>query len=301
MSRTSPRAKTYEHTERITVAGRIRKFLVVTGAPVQGSTEGSETTPAAHAHPSAVLLFLHGSHQNGHSLRRFSGASFDDLASDGRVAVVYPHAVRWLWNHGNDDERHADDVAFMAALADHFRALYGPVPVIAAGYSNGGQMVIRMIHEIPEKFDGAAIVSATLPRPGGLEFVDKHMPMPVVLIHGTHDLVVPYRGESGFWGLGSKNRGPSAPQTAEYFAARNKIFGGPVISDIPSRPESGRTKVILSSHDQDGCPPVALYTVAGGGHVVPNPATRAVTLLGRTTRDINTADIVAEFFPALRP
>lgn len=297
VSRTASGPKILEHTSRIAVAGRSRSFLVVTGTPA-GRSNAVEPAPAT---PSAVLILLHGSHQNGRSLRRFSGRSFDALATGGHVAVVYPNAVRWLWNHSESVPRRADDVAFMAALVDHFHALYGPVPVVVAGYSNGGQMVIRMIHEMPEKFDGAAIVSANLPRPGGLAFADKHMPFPVVLIHGTQDLVVPYRGESGFWGLGSKNRGPSAPQTAQYFAARNNITRGPVISDVPHRAESGRTKVMLSSFAQDGCAPVALYTVVGGGHVVPNPATPAVSLLGRTTRDINAADVVADFFPVLRP
>lgn len=156
----------------------------------------------------------------------------------------------------------------MEALADHFHALHGPVPVIVLGFSNGGQLVIRLVHEIPGKIRGAALVGATLPRTGGMPFADILQPLPVLLVHGTHDMVVPYGGEGWFGGLFGRQRGPSAPETAEYFATRNKIMVASTRTVLPHRKESGRTSVILTSYKQEGIPPVALYTVVGGGHVL---------------------------------
>ncbi|WP_287931588.1 hypothetical protein [Arthrobacter sp.] len=288
-SRTQPRWDTRISSQMITVDGRERTFWTAVG-----------TSDSAAETPSAVLLVLHGSSQTGLAVRAFSGQSFDTLAAGGRVAVVYPDGLKRAWNHAARDVHTVDDVAFMTALADHFHALYGPVPVIAAGYSNGGQMVIRLIHEIPDKLDGAAIVSATLPRPGGLAFADRSLPLPVLLIHGTRDRVVPYRGEGTLWGRWARNPGPSAPDTAQYFADRNGITEPPVETVLPHRAESGRTWVRVRRYTQERRLPVTLYTVVGGGHVVPNRRKRAIFVLGRTTQDLSTMEAVADFFPVLR-
>lgn len=288
-SRTRARPGTRISSQAIAVDGRTRTFWTATAAA------GAEAVA-----PSAVLLVLHGSSQSGMQVRAFSGQSFDTLAAGGRVAVVYPDGLKKAWNHAARDANVVDDVAFLTALADHFHALYGPVPVIAAGYSNGGQMVIRLVHEIPDKLDGAAIVSATLPRPGGLAFADKLLPLPVLLIHGTRDRVVPYRGEGRLWGRWARNPGPSAPDTAGYFARRNGITDAPVETALPHRAASGRTSVRALRYTQAGRYPVTLYTVVGGGHVVPNRRKRAIFVLGRTTQDLSAVEAVADFFPALR-
>lgn len=273
--------------QRIRVEGWLRSFLLLT-------PDLPEDVP-----PSAVLIVLHGSSQTGQAVRSYSGNSFDLLALHGRTVVVYPEGVKKLWNHSSSAPNSADDVAFIAVLADLFRTRHGPVPVIIAGFSNGGQLLIRLIHEIPAKFDGAAIIGATLPR-GGLGFADQGLPLPVMLVHGTHDLVVPYGGEGWFGRFMGRKRGPSAPETAQYFASRNNITSAPSFTVLPHRHESGRTSVTATSFEQEGRAPVRLYTVAGGGHVVPNRRRKAIFLAGRTTQDISTAEALAEFFPVLR-
>ncbi|AIY01543.1 hypothetical protein ART_1944 [Arthrobacter sp. PAMC 25486] len=272
--------------QQIRVGGRLRSFLLL-------NPELPEGVP-----PSAVLMVLHGSSQTGQAVRSYSGNSFDLLALHGPTVVVYPEGVNKLWNHNSAAPRAADDVAVMAALADLFRTLHGPVPVIIAGFSNGGQLLIRLIHEIPDKFDGAAIIGATLPRPG-LAFADQRLPLPVMLVHGTHDLVVPYGGEGWFGRFIGRKRGPSAPETAQYFATRNNITSAPSHKVLPHRRESGRTSVTATSFEQEGRAPVRLYTVAGGGHVVPNRHRKAIFLAGRTTQDISIVEALAEFFPVL--
>ena len=46
---------------------------------------------------------------------------------------------------------------------------------------------------------------------------------------------------------------------------------------------------------QDGHPPVVLYTIHGGGHTIPGPR-KAPFVLGRTSSDVNTADLIRGFF-----
>ncbi|WP_343318288.1 hypothetical protein AAFM46_13275 [Arthrobacter sp. TMP15] len=275
----------------IEVAGRKRSYQLITRT--SADTQSRQET-------SAVLIFLHGSKQTGQSVREFAGNSIDQLADNGHVAVVYPDGLQKRWNHNKNSSGSTNDVAFIESLADHFHGKYGPIPVIIAGFSNGGQLVIRLIHENQEKFHGAAIIGATLPRPGGLDFADQLRPLPVLLIHGTSDLVVPYGGEGWFATFFGARRGPSALKTAQYFAARNSISNPPLHEVLPHRKESGRTTVGLTRFEQDALPSVWLYTVRGGGHVVPNRHRKAIFLAGRTTQDITTAQALADFFPVLR-
>lgn len=273
---------------RLDHGGRVRSYLHV--AP---EVESGRALP--------VVLMLHGSSQNGQSIRSFSGGAFDRLAMKGLANVVYPDGLKKSWNHASNDVLQVNDVAFISALIDHLRAQLGPVPVIIAGYSNGGQLLIRLIHEIPEKFDGATIISATLPRPGGLAFRDQHRPMAVLALHGTSDRVVRYQGEGSFWGRFARRVGPSAPETAAYFARRNGIQAQPVVTELEHRRGSRHTRVVSSDFSQAGRLPVRLFTIVGGGHVVPNRRKRAIFVLGRTTRDVSAVEEMTRFFPELSP
>lgn len=289
-------------TMKIMVGGQKRTYLLVArdASPASNPADAAAISQGqGRAKVSAVLLVLHGSSQTGQAVRSYSGNSFDHLAETGRVAVVYPDGFRKQWNHNKSAPETTNDVAFMEALADHFHAQHGPVPVIVAGFSNGGQLVIRLIHEMPDKIHGAALVGATLPRAGGIPFADKLQPLPVMLVHGTHDMVVPYGGEGWFGSLFGRQRGPSAPETAQYFAARNRILAAPTRTVLPHRKESGRTSVTLTRYEQEGTAPVALYTVVGGGHVLPNRRRKAIFIAGRTTQDITVAEALSAFFPIL--
>jgi polyhydroxybutyrate depolymerase len=161
--------------------------------------------------------------------------------------------------------------------------------VYVAGYSSGGLMAIRLVHEIPGRLAGAVIISATQPIAESLEVDDRHLSVPVVLIHGTLDPVVPYVGGiASMWGLRSSGSGLSAFDSAQYFAWRNGITAAATSEQVRHRPESGKTSVTRQRWEQAGKDSVTLYTVTNGGHVIPNPRTRA-SFLGRTTRDINAA------------
>lgn len=99
-------------------------------------------------------------------------------------------------------------------------------------------------------------------------------------------------------GFRPRGEGLSAPDSARYFADRNGITTGPTIEQLPHRPDSGETSVTVTRWRQEGKAGVTLYTVVSGGHAVPNPTKRALFMLGRTARDINAADIVADLIAA---
>jgi polyhydroxybutyrate depolymerase len=272
--------------ETIDVAGRTRIYTLVT-------PEGGDFD--------RLLLVFHGSTQTGGVFRTFTGNAFDHLTG---TAVAYLDGFRGNWNDARKASRFPartrgiDDVAFAEAVVK--RAADGR-ETYAAGYSNGGGMVIRLLHERPDLIAGGAVIAAQQPAPDNLLVPGLPVvPKPVLLIHGTKDRVVPYGGgEMAAWARFAFRVGGgmlSAPETAAYFARRNGITAPPVITDLPSRDNGrSRTTVTRTDHRQDGHAPVTLYTVHGGGHTIPGPKP-SPALMGRTATDLHTPRAIAEFF-----
>ncbi len=285
----------------IAVGERIRTYTVV----------GEERGPAGRA----LVLVFHGSRQNGHVHRRFTGGALDRLAADGDAVVAYLDGHRGNWNdlrrgsYFPARQDGADDVAFARAAVARLEVTHGieRARVVAMGYSNGGQMVMRLLHEAPELASAAVIVAAGMPVPENLLLADPlpaTRPVPVAVVHGTADPIVPYSGgemkpwmQRMFRACGATM---SAPDTAAYFAARNGIADAPVTHDLPVGADEGRrVSVTRSSHRAAGRPDVDLYTVRGGGHTVP-PARPGPRIVGRTARSIDIGDLVRRRLPPRR-
>lgn len=260
-----------------------------------------------------LVLVFHGSNQTGEKFRAFTGHSFDALASTGGAVVAYLDGYKGHWNDARAASGFAartenvDDVAFSEAMISQLQASHqvDSSKVYAAGFSNGGQMVIRLIHQVPGLLAGAAVISATQPAPDNFLLADAPpVPLPVVLIHGTRDPIVAYAGGAMSWWVRRVFRvggvSLSAPQTAAYFAARNAITQPSTAMDLPHREESGKTSVTRTDYQQDGKLPVTLYTVHGGGHTIPGPR-QAPFVLGRTTRHLNAAEAIGRFFGLMPP
>ena len=238
-------------------------------------------------------------------VRRLSGHTFDKLAADG-VVVAYPESFEGgLWNDARTGTRsHArdvgvDDVSWLRALAAHLRTAYdvAPARVYAVGFSNGGQMVIRVIHEAPDLIAGAAVIGSCPPTPDNtlpeIAGLDRHQPMPFLSVHGTKDPIVPFKGGvASLWGFRPRGTVLSAHATARYFAARNGIDAEP----LSQRVETGRLAVTVTRYRAEGCAPVDFHAVEKGGHTIPNRDHRAPLILGRTARDLDAGELVADFF-----
>jgi polyhydroxybutyrate depolymerase len=251
---------------------------------------------------------LHGTFQTAGNIRPFAGYSFDSYAVDGRVVVIYPDAVRRDWNGARKAvmlrkrTKQVDDVGYIRAVVEHAIAVedVDPTKVYVAGFSLGGQMTLRLIHEIPELLAGAAVLSANMPAPDNLTIHrDARIPLPVLTVHGTADPLAPFGGGMvGFRGHLPKGMHLSASDTARYFAARNGITSPPTASLIAHHHGVGdATSVTRHDYTSPGVPPVRFYAIHGGGHVLSNPRhTSAGWFWGPSTRDLCAADAVAEFF-----
>jgi polyhydroxybutyrate depolymerase len=229
-----------------------------------------------------LLLALHGTMQKGRSMRGFSGKTLDALADRVGADLVYLDGYRRAWNDARRlrtsaaQKKDIDDVAFVRAVVERWDR-----PTIAIGYSNGGQLLHRVLREAPGLFVGATLIAAGLPVDDDFTLVgivpDE---LPVLLFHGTGDPVVPYAG--GATRLLGRTRGSvqSARATAESYAPATP----PVVSREGEieRADWGRVRQV---------------TQLGVGHVIPNRVTSpSPRFVGLSHHDLDAGEEIEEFF-----
>ncbi len=223
---------------------------------------GGRALGLVEAGPGApLLLYLHGSTQTIADARAFTRGKFEEIGAH----VIYPQGVGGVFNDFREPNPGVDDVGFLTAVVEWAALRLDPPAVTGVGFSNGGHMLVRLLHEAPGLFDAVTLIGSTLPvgfsRAGAV-------PTPVQIIHGVEDPVAPIDG--GTVGLGSIQRGEAvgAAETADYF------------------------------HRINGSAPVELLAVEGLGHLVPGGA--AVRGLGPQRSTVNAADEVRRFHSAAR-
>ncbi len=258
--------------------------------------------------PNAPLLIMfHGGGGDGPMARLGTGGVYDHLADRDGFVVVYPYGIGSSWNTCRKAQSNVarrwdvDDIGFVEAIIEQSVRAYGidRKRVFATGHSNGGQISYRLLLERPDLVAGVAAVSSNLPTPGNMDCVPKNVPTPVMTINGTADPVALYNGGQR---PGSGN-GPamSTKETMEYFAKLNGQDGSPETTRLPHIKEGDPTSVERVAWTAPGKPPVVLYTIHGGGHVVPQPYYRYPRNVGRMTEDLNAPDVIWEFFSKLPP
>lgn len=239
--------------------------------------------PASRRADAPLLLALHGTSQQGRTMQRFSGRTLDALAQRIGADLVYLNGYGRAWNDARRQKlsraqkADVDDVGFVSTVIDRFAR-----PTIAVGYSNGGQLTHRILRERPALLAGATIIAAGLPIDDDYLLVDVEPgPVPILLMHGTADPIVPYAGGMPRM-LGRATRGmvQSAPATARRYAPA----GEPAI----------RRDGDLEWADWDG---VRFITQLGTGHVIPNRTTAPLPLVvGPSHHDIDLGEEIERFF-----
>lgn len=143
-----------------------------------------------------VLFVLHGVGANGIAARSFGFESF--ARRDGTV-LVYPDAYEGSWNDArvgvdaSADRENVDDSGFLTALVGDVRGRLGITSgvVWAAGFSNGGIMTAALACLSGTPFVALGVVAASgPPRATGCAITR----VPVVVVQGTADPVVPFDG-----------------------------------------------------------------------------------------------------------
>ncbi|MGV0326407.1 alpha/beta hydrolase family esterase [Corynebacterium confusum] len=270
------------HREELEHQSRTRKYLLIEPDNLPDNPD--------------IVLYFHGSLQSANVSRRFTNGTFDELAEKYGCLVAYPDGVD---RHFNDArgilpvtarEENVDDVGFTRALVERLRRDYSAGRVFACGYSNGGQMVLRLLFDAPGLLSATCIFASTLGRG------DNHrpsnpdsalQPTPVLLLHGTADPYAPYAG--GTAGLDAQRTRGEVTSAGET-AARLAELNGSSPSPATSRPYPG-----VHAETWGGDAPVVLWTMEGLGHVVPS-GNEVDPRLGPNTQDFIAAEVAADFF-----
>jgi len=253
-----------------------------------------------------VVLVFHGSMQTAAAMRSFTANTFDHIGAQSGAIVAYLDGYRQHWNDARivntsaARSNHVDDVAFAEAAIDLLvhRFSGDRSQVFAVGFSNGGQMVMRLMHEVSSVLAGAAILAATQSVPENFAPDNPEaQPLPVMFVHGTDDPITPYAGGMAkMYRFRPRGLGLSAQETAAYYARRNGITTAPTVTQLTPA-AAGPTRVERTDYRQADRPPVTLYTVHGGGHSIPGPKSATPRfLMGRTDHTLDTAQAITVFF-----
>jgi len=249
-------------------------------------------------------------------MEKLTRGGFNRLAERDGFVVVYPDGLERHWNDGRGvgayraHRENIDDVGFLTALIDHLaRGL--PVDrarIYATGISNGGLMSFRLAREAATVIAAIAPVAISMSE----QIARMRQParaVPVLMMPGTQDPLVPYEG--GEIGRALARGGPGfgrvipVAEAVRYWVEHNHCAPLPAVTVEPDRDPLDGTRVRREVYGscRDGTE-VVLYAVEGGGHTWPGGLQYLPErIVGRTSRDINAAEVIWAFFRrfALRP
>jgi len=219
-----------------------------------------------------VLVVLHGAGSNGARMENATGLS--SLAKADNFIVVYPNgtqaadiAGQLAWNAdgccGAPRRTQVDDVGFITAVLDDVEKQF-PVDasrIYFAGFSNGGMMSYRLSCELGDRVAGIAVVSGAF----NVADCDRNDTTDVLIVHGTGDLTVPYRG------------GPTNERTAARFGQWNNASVADATREWVARDGCSRfpqtvidDEITRATYDEcDDETKLEVITIAGGTHVWP--------------------------------
>jgi polyhydroxybutyrate depolymerase len=189
------------------------------------------------------------------------------------------------WHVWGPQEQDPDDFAFVREVVDRLKSslCVDSNRIFAMGMSNGGAMAFAVACELPETFAAVGAVAAS-PFPRGN--CQGEQPIPVIALHGTADIFVPFdTPTSNRPGISSGSVRQNIRDWAEHNGCDLESHSYAVTEDVRIETYKGC---------KDGAD-VNLYIVEGGGHTWPgsNPGT---PLLGRATMSIDATALMWDFF-----
>jgi polyhydroxybutyrate depolymerase len=250
-----------------------------------------------------VVLVFHGGGSTALAMERESG--FSALADREGFIAVYPEGVGQSWNDGRGEgstpavREGVDDARFVARLLDALEAEY-PVDrgrVYATGISNGAILSHLLAVTLSDRIVAIAPVAGGLAQPLAHGFRPGR-PVSVLVLQGTHDPLVPYRGG----GVGVRR------------ARRGAIVGTDAAVGLWRRhnetQEIGQERLLPDRAPGDGCrvevrrwnagrdsTEVVLYRLEGAGHTWPGGTQYLPRrVIGGVCRDLDGAEVIWAFF-----
>jgi polyhydroxybutyrate depolymerase len=273
----------------ITVAGRERGYRL-------------HLPPMAdRATPRSLVLVFHGGGGDPASAERLT--RFSELADREGFIAVYPEGISKNWNDGREysysgafrDE--VEDIAFISALLDE---LTGELPldsrrIYATGISNGAIFSNYLAAKLSSKIAAIAPVAGSIAVPFDAQFAPAQ-PVSVLMISGTEDPLVPYRG--GGVARGRRGQVIGVDAAIHKWAAANGCVGAPRSGGLPDLDSADgcRGFSVTWSDCRQGAT-VALYRLEVGGHTWPRGLQYLPDfIIGKVCKDFDATTEIWEFF-----
>lgn len=204
-------------------------------------------------------------------------------------------------NGGHRDEvQRANDMAYFDALLDKVESEYSAyvTRVYATGLAGGGYMDYRLACMMSERIAAIAPVGATFPESLAKNCGPSH-PMAVLMIEGTADPVISYKGSS-------HPKAPAIPslsaeESAKTWSKLDTCGDKAKQSSVPAKTSGGlETKVEDYADCQQGAE-VALYSVVGGGNTWPGGEQyMPEKQIGKTSADFDADEVIWKFLSTHR-
>lgn len=245
--------------------------------------------------PAPLVISMHGgamwpTHQRDTS-------RWNRLADEHGFIVVYPAGTLLRGNDTSGRHRYWNvnrgaglmkDVRFISDLIDRLQADYDidATRIYADGLSNGGGMAFVLSCKLSDRIAAVGMVASAQSLPWS--WCTDARPMPVIVIHGTADPTVPYKG-GGTWA--AHNVGfPSIPTWTANWARRNQCSPDPLESTVAEDVTRAEYR------DCAGNASVVLYTVRDGGHTWPGGKPMPEWMVGRTSNSIDASSEMWKFY-----
>jgi len=244
-----------------------------------------------------VVIVLRGGRPKGSRLRRTSG--FEDVARSSGAVLVYPEPLSGHWADAPGPDANRDS-AFIHDLVTKFIAegIADPGKVFLVGLTTGGIMALRLACDQKNSFAGLAVLGASLPSDLQDSCRLQH-PLPLLMIVGTQDPVVPFHGGKANLPHGKVDL-VSVDATLGLFGKAAGCSGGVTTTVYPDKDTHDGTRAYLDKWNNCQAP-VELVRIEGGGHALPGLSSESGQGSGQGlgNGDVNSAKLVWEFFRRL--
>jgi|SRR6185503_2762998 polyhydroxybutyrate depolymerase len=256
--------------------------------------------PALPAGPAPLVLVFHGGGGTGTGVERLT--RFSELADREGVLVAYPDGIGRNWYDGREftsgsraHRERIDDVGFVAALLDAIARTrpVDPRRIYATGISNGAVFSHYLAAHLSSRIAAIAPVVGGVADPPDAWLRPEH-PVSVLIVQGTTDPLVPYRGGPVAFGRG---RVIDTEDAARRWARWNGAAPEPrsTVLPAPGKDHCGGLRLTYSG-GRDGSE-VVLVRLDGGGHTWPGGGQYLPEgLIGRVCRDFSATTLIWEFF-----
>ncbi|MGB6324975.1 MAG: phospholipase [Methylocella sp.] len=241
-----------------------------------------------------AILILRGGREKGARLRRMFG--LEELARSSGAVLIYPEPLAGRWGDAPGPEAHRDSVFIHDLIAKLVaQDIADRSKVFLVGVATGGMTALRLACDEKNVFAGIAVLGASLP--SGLEASCKPShPIPLMMITGTADTVVPSHGGKTSLPHG-KAELLSIDATLGLFGKAAGCAGGMTTTVLPDKNLHGGPRAYLDK--LNNCEvPVEAVRIEGGGHPLPGLSSEGGPGHGLAKGDVNSAKLVWDF---LRP